>query len=263
MSSRNWQPSCLSLNVLTLFIHPYLGFSLFFFNSTFWRYMYFVINIVVTTYILKWRRVLIFSYSVFLQKSTMTKVLTTTHFSIEIQFSKPFVLFLLFSCHRTHGTLYLLSFEAVRNVYGSLGWRHGIKSFHQVFIFWFHQLLNCLFKSLFSITPKKQQKIDFPHKGPVKLKVCPCHGPLTRYSKLRALYALGMPGTFSPPPLVSDPDMHHGTCVTQVSWCMPGSPTSGFLWIRWRGKRSRHSRPMRNPQCWVSGKRPMASSCKL
>ena len=22
----------------------------------------------------------------------------------------------------------------------------------------------------------------------------------------------GMPGTFSPPPQVSDPDMHHGTC---------------------------------------------------
>ena len=25
-----------------------------------------------------------------------------------------------------------------------------------------------------------------------------------------------MPGTFSPPPRVSDPDMHHGTCVTHV-----------------------------------------------
>ena len=24
-------------------------------------------------------------------------------------------------------------------------------------------------------------------------------------------------------PLVSDPDMHHGTCVTHVPWCMPGS----------------------------------------
>ena len=28
-------------------------------------------------------------------------------------------------------------------------------------------------------------------------------------------------------PLVSDPDMHHGTCVTQVSWCMSGSLTRG------------------------------------
>ena len=67
-----------------------------------------------------------------------------------------------------------------------------------------------------------------------------------------------MLGTFSPPPRVSDPDIHHGTCVTHVPWCMPGSLTSGFLWSRWRGKRSRHSRRMRNPQFYVSGKRPMA-----
>ena len=45
-----------------------------------------------------------------------------------------------------------------------------------------------------------------------------------------------MPGTFSPSPQVSDPDMHHGTCVTHVPWCMPGSLTSGFLWNRRRGK---------------------------
>ena len=59
--------------------------------------------------------------------------------------------------------------------------------------------------------------------------------PLTRYVKLRA-HAPGMPGTFSPPPRVSDPDMHHVTCVTQVPWCMPGSLTSGFLWSRGAGK---------------------------
>ena len=56
---------------------------------------------------------------------------------------------------------------------------------------------------------------------------------------------------------VSDPDMHHGTCVTLVSWCMPGSLLSGFLWSRWRGKCSRHCRRRRNPQFYVSGKRPI------
>ena len=66
-----------------------------------------------------------------------------------------------------------------------------------------------------------------------------------------------MPGTFSPPPRASNPDMHHGTCVTHVPWCMPGSLTSSFFWSRWLGKRSRHSRRMRNPQFYVSGKRPM------
>ena len=76
--------------------------------------------------------------------------------------------------------------------------------------------------------------------------------------KIAGAHAPGMPGTFSPSQQVSDPDMHHGTCVTHVPWCMPGSLTSGFLWNRRRGKkRSRHSRRMRNLQFYVSGKRPI------
>ena len=73
---------------------------------------------------------------------------------------------------------------------------------------------------------------------------------------LRVVHA---PGTFSPPPQSSDPGMHHGTCVTHVPWCMPGSLTRGCLWSRWWGKRSRYSRRMRNPQFYVSGKRPVYS----
>ena len=72
--------------------------------------------------------------------------------------------------------------------------------------------------------------------------------PLARYLKLRVVHAPGMPGTFSRQLRVSYPDM---------PWCMPGSLTSGFLLSRWSGKRSRHSRRMRNPQFYVSGKRPM------
>ena len=83
------------------------------------------------------------------------------------------------------------------------------------------------------------------------------NGPLASNAKLRVAHAPGMPGTFSPTPRASDPDMHHGTCVTHVPWCMPGSLTSGFLWSRWRGKCSRHSRRTRKPQLYVSGKRPM------
>ena len=53
-------------------------------------------------------------------------------------------------------------------------------------------------------------------------------------------------------PLVSDPGMHHGTCVSHVSWCMSGSLTRGG------GKKgSQHSGRMRNPQFYVSGKRPI------
>ena len=54
--------------------------------------------------------------------------------------------------------------------------------------------------------------------------------------EIAGAHAPGMPGTFSPSPQVSDPDMHHGTCVTHVPWCMPGSLTTGFLWNRRRGK---------------------------
>ena len=80
---------------------------------------------------------------------------------------------------------------------------------------------------------------------------------LTRYVELRVVHAPGIPGTFSPPPRVSEPSMHQGTCVTHAPWCMPGSLTSGFLRSRWRGKRSRHSWRMHNPQVYVSGKRPI------
>ena len=83
------------------------------------------------------------------------------------------------------------------------------------------------------------------------------YGPLTRCLKLRVVHAPEMPGAFPSPTRVSDPDMHHGICITHVPWCMPGLLTSGLLWSRWQGNRFWHSRRMRNPQCFVSGKRTM------
>ena len=81
--------------------------------------------------------------------------------------------------------------------------------------------------------------------------------PVTRYVKLRVAHAPGIPGTFFLPiTRVNDPDMHRGTCLTHVPWCMSGSLTSDFFW-KWRGKRSHHFRCMRNPQFYISGKRPM------
>ena len=85
----------------------------------------------------------------------------------------------------------------------------------------------------------------------------PSMGPFARYTKSGLP---GMPGTLFPPTRFSDPDMHHDTCVTHVPWCMLGSLTGSFIWIRWRGKRSRHSRCMRNPQFYESGERPMSGS---
>ena len=85
------------------------------------------------------------------------------------------------------------------------------------------------------------------------------HGPLERYVKLRVAHAPRIPGTFPPPPRFSDPDMYHDTCVTHVPWCMSGSLASCFLWSRWWGTRSRHSRRMRNRRFYVSGERPMGT----
>ena len=80
--------------------------------------------------------------------------------------------------------------------------------------------------------------------------MCRLYRPLARYAKLSIAHAPGMPGTFTLPPRVSDPDMRHGTYMAHVPWFMLGSLTSGFLWSRWRGKRSRHSRRMCNPHFW-------------
>ena len=71
------------------------------------------------------------------------------------------------------------------------------------------------------------------------------------YVKIRVARAPGMPGTLSPPSRVSDPDKHHGMCVTHVSWCMLGSLTSGFLSSRFLWERSPHSRRMHNPQFYI------------
>ena len=75
--------------------------------------------------------------------------------------------------------------------------------------------------------------------------------------KIAGAHAPGMPGTFSPSPQVSDLGMHHGTCVTHVPWCMPGSLTNGFLWNRRRGKTFPAFPAHARPQFCISGKRPM------
>ena len=89
------------------------------------------------------------------------------------------------------------------------------------------------------------------------------NGPLTRYVKLWVAHAPGMLGMFSPPSRVSDPDKHHGTCVKHVPGFMSGSLNNGFLWSWRRGIRSRHSRRKRNPQFYVSGKRPILRITRL
>ena len=51
-----------------------------------------------------------------------------------------------------------------------------------------------------------------------KIAVCACAGNAGNVFPHRR---------FRRKPLVSDPGMHHGTCVTHVPWCMSGSLTCG------------------------------------
>ena len=60
------------------------------------------------------------------------------------------------------------------------------------------------------------------------------HVPLTRYLKLWVAHAPGCRERFprhrlQRKPLVSDPGIHHGTCVTHVPWCMSGSLSKIFV----------------------------------
>ena len=80
-----------------------------------------------------------------------------------------------------------------------------------------------------------QESLAIP--PPTAVSSVPLGHDLARYIILWVAHAPGMPGTFSPPPRVSDPDMHHGTSVTHVPRWMPRSLTSGFLWSRRRRKR--------------------------
>ena len=77
------------------------------------------------------------------------------------------------------------------------------------------------------------------------IRLVRCHGPLARYVELWVAHAPGMPGTFSSP-RVSDPDKHAGIANYRFS----------LKSVAW--KTFRHSRGMRNPHFFASGKKSIA-----
>ena len=74
------------------------------------------------------------------------------------------------------------------------------------------------------------QKVDQHAGGTSNIKH---HGPSSQIRKIAGCACAGNAGNVFPrrrfqrKPLVSDPEMHHGTCVTHVPWCMSGSLTRG------------------------------------
>ena len=83
------------------------------------------------------------------------------------------------------------------------------------------------------------------------------NGSPTRYVKLRIAHAPGMPGSFSPPPTSKDTASWRSQHASRHVRYARAVMHVGIANPRWRGKRSRHSWRMHNPQFYVSGKRPM------
>ena len=83
-----------------------------------------------------------------------------------------------------------------------------------------------------------------------------CHEPFTRYMKLRVAHAPGKPGIFSPPPTSKETTSQRSRHASRHVRRARTVVHVGIANPRWRGKRSRHSRRMRNPQFYASGKRP-------
>ena len=99
---------------------------------------------------------------------------------------------------------------------------------------------------------------NYPHLDHLFNRLCAHYGPLNRYVKLRVAYAPGMPGTFSSPPTskktASQRSRHASRHVRHARPLMH----VGIANPQWQGKRFRYSQRVRNPQFYVSGKRPMS-----
>ena len=109
-------------------------------------------------------------------------------------------------------------------------------------ILWQHIVLHCYFQScICNICLANKAHGDLLYWSTeicMKLSACmdilndSLHGPLTNYQnywlRMRQEYRERFPRHWlQRKPLVSDPDMHHGTCAKHVLWCMSGSLTHG------------------------------------
>ena len=72
-----------------------------------------------------------------------------------------------------------------------------------------------------------------------------------------------MPGTFSPPQTSKETACERSRYASRHVRDARAVMHVVITKKRWRGKRSRHSRYMRNPQFYVSGKRPMENTGKI
>ena len=83
-------------------------------------------------------------------------------------------------------------------------------------------------------------------------------GSLTRYVKLWVAHAPRMSETFPPPPTSKETTSSRSCHASRLGRHARALMHGGIANPRWRGKLSRHSRRMRNPQFYVSGKLPIS-----
>ena len=94
--------------------------------------------------------------------------------------------------------------------------------------------------------------------GPYSFRCLPndvLHGHLARYEKLRVAHAPDLPGMFSPSATLNETTRYRSRYASRHVRDARSVMHVGIDNPRCRGKRSRHSRRMRNPYFYVSGKR--------
>ena len=112
---------------------------------------------------------------------------------------------------------------------------HHKHPLHHGLVDWYLQRMELFYPPWVAGTDLTQSRrlrfVGLKYQKSISFKV-PRYGPLTRYVQFRVVHAPGMPRTFSRywflrKPLVSDPGMHHATCVTHVPWYMSEWLTRG------------------------------------
>ena len=120
---------------------------------------------------------------------------------------------------------------------------------------------NIIIKGPGKFTMKDKDKSITPKQITANLE--PYHGPLARYVRLRVAHATGMPGSFSLPRTSKENASKRSWYASRHVLHVRAVMHAGIADPWRRGKRSRHSRRMRNAQFFVYGKRPIKTYCAL
>ena len=171
---------------------------------------------------------------------------------------------------RCMGSKFSVKFQRAPLKFHTKFWTHTPQNIHfTVFYFcaWVTISLNCVVISLSETGLRCHYSDNACHLTPViyitaKYDITAASHQWASYQirKIAGCACAGNAGNVFPrrrfqrKPIVSDPGMHHGTCVTHVPWCMSGSLTCGD------GENVPAFPAHAHPQFYVSGKRPIETA---